>query len=796
MKLSLRTKLLLMSIFLVVVTTVGISSAYYVLTRQDKQRESRQRIRIAFEIILDDVNTRREASIRSFEKFLKEEQTLNEVLNYARHVENPFGTLNFISMDLTKMTEKLRAFGSIAAVNRLLLYGTDKRLVAVVRMLDGQATVGGYLISATGQNTYLPMDDRTRLTTMLMNKEPIPDAPLPADIAPAYPGELPKAIAAGVFYDERQLGLRITAPIVYRQTEVVGVLVGEILYTQENVARYAALSNTAVNFFAGAQFRLGTLPAQAQLEPDLLNQLRPCDDVLGSQQDAIAIVPFTLLNQDYYQGRCAFRDHQDVLAAITVSLSKQFEQREIRTLWTTVLAIAVLAGGLAFGLMAAMSRKPVRLIEQLITAIARLAQGELPEPITEQHKGEFNAIKQNLNLLIATTREVSRLAEEISIGNMQVEVRERSENDLLMRALNRMIRRLNEVVSVTEAIAAGNLTVEVRERSAQDTLMQALDVMIAKLRQIVTHVKTVGAYVAEGSRELQANSEKMSQGVAEQAAATEEVSSSMEQMAANIHQNADNAKQTEQIAQQAAQYAEESGRVVAEMVVVMRRIVEKIRIIEEIAIQTRMLSLNATIEAARAQESGKAFSVVAAEVRQLSDVTKKAAEEINQLATSSLTVSTHAGEMLATLLPSIHKTAELVQEISAASQEQSSGVQQINMAIQQLDKVTQQNAASSESVAVAAQELAAQAEQLRNAMLFFRLVELTARPEVHRISPRASSAPRSLAEPKSRVERPRAPTHPESPQTARAASAPVSDPFEMKPRPEANDAQDAEFERY
>jgi ABC-type sugar transport system substrate-binding protein len=83
--------------------------------------------------------------------------------------------------------------------------------------------------------------------------------------------------------------------------------------------------------------------------------------------------------------------------------------------------------------------------------------------------------------------------------------------------------------------------------------------------------------------------------------------------------------------------------------------------------------------------------------------------------------------MLTTLLPSIHKTAELVQEISAASHEQSTGVEQINTAIQQLDNVTQQNAITSESVAAAAEELAAQAEQLRNAMQFFKTLE----PELH-----------------------------------------------------------------
>jgi methyl-accepting chemotaxis protein len=107
---------------------------------------------------------------------------------------------------------------------------------------------------------------------------------------------------------------------------------------------------------------------------------------------------------------------------------------------------------------------------------------------------------------------------------------------------------------------------------------------------------------------------------------------------------------------------------------VMQQIAEKIMIIEEITGQTRLLSLNATIEAARAQEHGRAFSVVAAEIRKLSDITKKAAEEINKLATSSLDVSERAGDILATLVPSIHQTAMLVQEITAASAEQSTPV--------------------------------------------------------------------------------------------------------------------------
>jgi methyl-accepting chemotaxis protein len=79
--------------------------------------------------------------------------------------------------------------------------------------------------------------------------------------------------------------------------------------------------------------------------------------------------------------------------------------------------------------------------------------------------------------------------------------------------------------------------------------------------------------------------------------------------------------------------------------------------------------------------------------------------------------------MLAKLVPDIQKTAELVQEISAASTEQSSGADHINSAIQQLNHVIQQNASSAEEMASTAEELSSQAEQLKNTVAFFKVDE-------------------------------------------------------------------------
>jgi methyl-accepting chemotaxis protein len=280
-------------------------------------------------------------------------------------------------------------------------------------------------------------------------------------------------------------------------------------------------------------------------------------------------------------------------------------------------------------------------------------------------------------------------------------------------------------VTFAEELSKGNLEadLDVHQEDEIGVLAKTLQAMSANLKEIVSDVKEASNNVASGSEELSASAEEMSQGAAEQAASAEEVSSSMEEMASNIRQNADNASETERLAIKSAEDAEVGDQAVSETVTAMRQIAEKITIIEEIARQTDLLALNAAIEAARAGEHGKGFAVVASEVRKLAERSQNSAGEIGKLSVSSVEVAERAGEMLNRILPGIQKTAELVQEISAACREQDSGAEQVNKAIQQLDDVIQRNASASEEMASTSEELSGQAEQLIATMAFFQVSE-------------------------------------------------------------------------
>ncbi len=296
---------------------------------------------------------------------------------------------------------------------------------------------------------------------------------------------------------------------------------------------------------------------------------------------------------------------------------------------------------------------------------------------------------------------------------------------------------MNEAVQIARAVAKGDLgsRIEITRKDETGMLLQALRDMNDSLMRIVTEVRGGADSMATATSQIAAGNMDLSGRTEEQASALEQTAASMDELASTVKQNYESGHHAHRLAESAAKVAARGGAVVSEVVHTMEainssstKIADIIGVIDGIAFQTNILALNAAVEAARAGEQGRGFAVVASEVRGLAGRSAEAAKEIKALIGTSVAnvgagcrLVEQAGSTMDEIVVSVRRVADLMREITTASQDQTSGIEQVNQAVGQMDQVTQQNAALVEQAAAAAQSLEHQAKMLLDEVSFFQL---------------------------------------------------------------------------
>ena len=462
-------------------------------------------------------------------------------------------------------------------------------------------------------------------------------------------------------------------------------------------------------------FETKQLPLLANAHPDEA-QIRNIDDQMDKQIDKAHLTLLTI----------AEGNNKEAVEADTL-----FDETG-RTASVSSLAIGLVMLGVLSAIAIWILLSITRPLREVLETVNRIAVGDLSINIDVSRKDEIGqlqaSMKNMINTLKGLLKDTDVLVKAAAEGELDTRAdASKYQGDFctlvtgINQTLDGVIGPVNEAVAVLKEMEKGDLTrtVNGHYKGQLEDFKNTVNNTIAKISQVIGEVNSAASNIASASEQVSATAQSMSQATSEQAASVEETSASVEQMSASINQNTENAKVTDGMATQTSSEAVQGGAAVKETAKAMKSIAGKIGIIDDIAYQTNLLALNAAIEAARAGEHGKGFAVVAAEVRKLAERSQVAAQEIGELAASSVEMADSAGKLLDTIVPSIKKTSDLVQEIAAASEEQSAGVGQINTAMDQLNKITQQNASSSEQLAATSEEMSGQAMQLQDLMAFF-----------------------------------------------------------------------------